>query len=372
MLHQDPKLHVEAFQFLRVALGIPPVAPEGVEIHQVHEAESVEFFLCDLNGLLHPVDAALRLPGAGDAVAVEDILDLPDAPHVQARVLQCVQRRGVRRFQSIVVAVRCADELARLFPDVGAGDDPAHLPLLAHGQLPGDLTVPVQVFQSGGLLISADLEHGIRRGVYDQLAFIDLLLCHLIQDLCAAGRLVPDDLLSCPLLQLRDELRRETVLRKGLEGLFGVDAHHLPVSGHGILAAALLPEDAVASQRRGDRLHLGELLQIADPQLPEIRDLQMGGRVRDMAQSIRTVISEIRGILRASDPQGIQHDDKDPLIRNDLAVSAHSTPPFFSSSFTSFTILLVPRRSAPSSTNRSASSRLEMPPAALIFTPFPT
>ena len=135
------------------------MAPERVEIHEVHEAEALEITLRDLDRLLHAVHRALRLVGLREALAVEDVEDLPDRNHAEPRILQCIERRSAIWLQRIIVAVARALELALLPAHIRAGDDTADLPLILHRDLAGDLTAAVQLVEPEGLFIAADLQH---------------------------------------------------------------------------------------------------------------------------------------------------------------------------------------------------------------------
>ena len=135
------------------------MAPERVEIHEVHEAETLEITLRDLDRLLHAVHRALRLVGLGEALPIEDIEDLADGNHAEARILQCIERRSAVRLQRIIVAVARALKLTLLPSHIRAGDDTADLPLILHRDLAGDLTAAVQLVKPEGLFIAADLQH---------------------------------------------------------------------------------------------------------------------------------------------------------------------------------------------------------------------
>lgn len=52
----------------------------------------------------------------------------------------------------------------------------------------------IQRLQSHRLLVAADLQYGIRRGIDNQFSVFDLALCQLIEDLRSARRLIADDL----------------------------------------------------------------------------------------------------------------------------------------------------------------------------------
>ena len=82
------KLHIKALQFFPITHRISPVAPEGIEIHEIHKAESLEILIfADFNSLFHSMDGALGSECLRDALAVEDIPDLADRDHIVSVVL---------------------------------------------------------------------------------------------------------------------------------------------------------------------------------------------------------------------------------------------------------------------------------------------
>ena len=82
------KLRIKALQLFPISHRISPVSPEGIEIHEIHKAESLEILiLADLNSLFHSVDGALGAECLRDALSVEDITDLSDGNHIVPVVL---------------------------------------------------------------------------------------------------------------------------------------------------------------------------------------------------------------------------------------------------------------------------------------------
>ena len=77
----------------------------------------------------------------------------------------------------------------------------------------------------------------------------DLFLAEFVKDRSSAGALISYYFVSGAFFQLFDQLLRETVICEGLERFRRVDPHHLPVSGHGVLAVAGLGELCEAARR---------------------------------------------------------------------------------------------------------------------------
>ena len=82
------KLRIKALQLFPISHRISPVSPQGIEIHEIHKAESLKILiLADLDGLFHSVDGALGAECLRDALSVEDITDLSDGNHIVPVVL---------------------------------------------------------------------------------------------------------------------------------------------------------------------------------------------------------------------------------------------------------------------------------------------
>ena len=82
------KLHIKALQFFPITHRISPVAPEGIEIHEIHKAESLEILIfADLNSLFHSMDGALGSECLRDTLSVEDIPNLSDRDHIVPVIL---------------------------------------------------------------------------------------------------------------------------------------------------------------------------------------------------------------------------------------------------------------------------------------------
>ena len=78
------------------------------------------------------------------------------------------------------MAVAGALEFALFLSYIWSGDDAANLPLILHGQLPGDLTAAIKFIKAKCLLIAADLKHRVCRGVHDHMAGCDFLFTKLV------------------------------------------------------------------------------------------------------------------------------------------------------------------------------------------------
>ena len=211
------------------------------------------------------------------------------------------------------MAVGGSFEFPPLHTGVRPGNDPPHLPLVPHGQLPGDLAVPVQVFQTHGLLVAADLKDRVGGGIDNEVALPDLLLPQLLQNFGAAGAFVADNLPSGSLLQLPDEFWGKSVVGEGDKGLGHVQPHHLPVAGHGVLAPAGFPQAAEPPGGSADWLYLLKRVEIGQPKLLQVENVKRLHALGDMTQSVHAHVPVLRGVGHGTHPHGIQHHHKDAL-----------------------------------------------------------
>ena len=205
-------------------------------------------------------------------------------------------------------------ELAFLLAHIGSCNDTAHFPLITHGDLAGNLAAAVQFLQSKGLFIAADLQHRVRRGVYNHVPRGNLFFCQFIQNLCAAGALVSDDYSAGTGRQFIQQFLGKSRICERLEGRGNMESHHLPVAGHGILAGAGLMQIAIIAQRALHGIHLLKGMQIRQTQLLKIRDSELLHRLGDMPQRIGSRIAVSRCIRQRTGTQRIDNDGKNALI----------------------------------------------------------
>ena len=99
--------------------------------------------------------------GFCDSLSHKNIVDFPYGNHIVARILHRVQNGFAKGFHGIVMPVGRPHKFAFFLPSVGPGNHPSNLPFILHGQLPGNFTAPVELLESKGFFISADLQNGI-------------------------------------------------------------------------------------------------------------------------------------------------------------------------------------------------------------------
>jgi hypothetical protein len=121
------------------------------------------------------VHVVLRRPAAGDAAAGEDVADLADRHHLEARPLHRVEHRGRGGRDGEVLAVtRPAPEGAGLAGE-GAGDH-ARDEVLALQQFARRGAPGVERLERHLLDVRGDLEDAVGAGVDDRPAGLEVLL----------------------------------------------------------------------------------------------------------------------------------------------------------------------------------------------------
>jgi len=309
------ELDVEADDFLPVALYISPVAPEGIEVDQVHEAQASPVIpLGGIDRLLHAVDGTDGMDGFRYAVGIEDIVNLADGDDVVSVFLKDIEGCLSERLDGIIPPVGGADKFALVHSHIRTRDDAPDLPFVLHRDLPRDLAAAVEIVEVEGLFISADLQNGIGGRVDNHLVVVDFLFAELVQDLGAGSRLISDDFLTAFFFEFFNELRREAVFGKGDERTRRIEPHHFPVAGHGILAVALLGHPAGIAARIFPGRIPRHGLQVRQAERDEVRDEEGPELFGNVSERVGPLVSEIRRVRRVPDSHGIDDDDENAII----------------------------------------------------------
>ena len=192
--------------------------------------------------------------------------------------------------------------------DEGARDDAADA-VLAAQDLAGDAAVFIELLQGNDILVRRDLEHGVGRGVDDQVASFHMLRAVFLDDLGARPRCISQHAASRGLAEGLQNLLGEAV-RVGRQGIFRDQAGDLPMADGGILARRGLVQ---TGNRAALRLRLGQIVHAVD--VAEAVGDQVGNmelfRCGAAFQRVDTVISELCGVGRFAAAAGIQNDQKD-------------------------------------------------------------
>ena len=166
-LEQVGQAPVEILQAAVEVDRIVAVPPEHVGLDEIDEDQAGFQLLEQRLGLLDSLDVRLRRVGLVDVLAREDVGDLPDSVHFVAGFPDQRQVVGTFRLERKIVSVRSSlvvAGLARERPRDHASDR-----VLAGEELPGNPAPFVKLLERDRVLVSRDLEDGIRRRVDDPL-----------------------------------------------------------------------------------------------------------------------------------------------------------------------------------------------------------
>ena len=161
----------------------------------------------------------------------EDIKDFAHRYAIVSLFLQLVQHIYGRWFNGKIMTAGRSHIMAALSLK-GTGDHPAHA-VLPGENLPGDPTVFVQGFRRDDPFMGSDLEHAVRRGVYDELSCLHMLVSVVLYDLGTGVRAVAENASSGAAGEFIKDLRRKSI-RIGGQGTAGIDAGNLPVADGGV------------------------------------------------------------------------------------------------------------------------------------------
>lgn len=293
-----------------VAVDVPPVAVQHVEVHQVHKGQAVKIPLCQFQQLLLALAVARRGKALGDAAARKDVPDFAHGQHVHARLGHPVQQRFARRRQGEVVPTGCAAEILRAGALKGPGDHPAH-GVLAGEHLPGRTAVFVQGLHGHHRFVGGHLEHRVRRGVRNQRAGAQVLLPKVPQGLGARVGLVAQHTPAGAPGKGLDQLRGKPVGISG-QGTGALHARQLPVADGGILPPGALPQTGKGPDGRRVRRQQMHSVQIEQAQPGQVGAAKLVA-LHNGAQGVGSRIPEIGGVGRGAHAEGVQHHQKHAL-----------------------------------------------------------
>ena len=222
---------IEGGQRLRITVDIVSMSIKHIVVHQIDEAEPLKVPALILQGTLHSFRVSRSIDMLRNSLSGEDIKDFTHRDHVITLFLQLVQHVYGRRFNGKVMTAGRSHIMAA-FPFKGTGDHPAH-PVLSGENLPGDPAVFVQSFRRHDFFMGRDLEHAVRRGVYDELSCLHMLVSVVLYDLGTGVRAVAENASSGAAGEFIKDLRRKSI-RIGGQGTAGIDAGNLPVADGGV------------------------------------------------------------------------------------------------------------------------------------------
>ncbi len=243
----------------------------------------------------------------GDALAVEDVVDLAHGDDVLAGGPDQIQHGGAGGLEAEVVTVGGALEVGGAVPHKGPGNDPAH-PVGAGQHLPGDLADAVQFGHRHQRLVGRHLKDAVGAGVDDERVLGHGLLAVVLQHLGAGVGLVAQHLVAGPGLKGGDQFGREP-LREGGQGLGADHAGDLPVADGGVLAHALLLQAGIGPDGRGGRAAGGHPVDVEQAQPAHVGAVE-GGVPGNGAEGVGPLVPKGRRVGLGPNTEAVQHDQK--------------------------------------------------------------
>ncbi len=308
-VEQVRKAPVEVLETAVEVDRVVSVAPEHVRLDEVHEDQPVvelsEQPLCDRDPL-HVRACRMRLV---DVEPGEDVVDLPDAVHLVPGVPHERQVVRLARLQRPVVAVGRPRVVAGLTLE-RPRDHPAD-GVLAGEDVPRGLGSRVQLLQRDRVRVGGDLKDAVTGRVDDPLPRLLVLLAELVDDLGARRGLVADHSPPRPVRERVDDVEREAV-RVRRKGLRGDDAHELPVARRRVLPLRAFEQPAGDRRRTRLRRATLELLDVAQPQRLETRQIEPADCLGDVAERVGALVPVLGRIRQLSGPDGVEDDDARP------------------------------------------------------------
>ena len=184
-VHHARKPFVERLERFPVASGVATMAIDGVEVHEVGEAQPSPVLAHDLVNMVHAVHVAFVVVGSVEPLAAEQIPCLANRDDVVTGILKHGKRRGARGHKPVIVTVRRALEIFLAGSHVWPSDYTPHGDLGSVDERAGILADAVQLIERDNVLMRCNLQHGIARGIDDEVARAQLLLAIIVDDLRA-------------------------------------------------------------------------------------------------------------------------------------------------------------------------------------------
>ena len=235
---------------------------DGIKINQIHKAKSGKILVfCNLYTLLHPVNRRVGMFCFRDSFIHENIRNFPNGNHGISGILQSIQHRILWRLYGKIVPIGRTFKLSFFCSDIRSGNYPSHLPRRLHADISCNFTATVEFLQTKKLLIlrRGNLEYRVRGRIDNHRSASELFFAEFIQYSGSRRGLISDNFMSRSLLQFLNKFFRKTGIRKCHKGNFGLDSHHLPMSGHRILPVTRFIQTKKLSARFGNGVHAFQL-----------------------------------------------------------------------------------------------------------------
>ena len=280
------------------------MAVEHVKIDEVHEAQAREVLRHRAQQRVDAVGVVFCAHGLRDAAPVKNIGDLADRIYRFPAGLQPVEHRFAGRRQRVVVPVcraREAPRRARERPcDHAADREPAreHRP-----RRRADL---IELGERHDVLMRRDLEHAVRRGVYNQLPRFHVLFAVVRDHRRARIRAVAQHAAAHSRRKALEERGREAPRERG-QRLLADDARDLPVADRRILAVRFLREPRKCGGRRVRPFSARHAVYVEKPERAEV--WQRKARAFRTAQKrVAARVAEARRVRHLPDADAVEYN----------------------------------------------------------------
>ena len=211
------------------------------------------------------------------------------------------------RLDCVVASIRRPPKSPRS-PQERTGDDPVHV-VRRPEHLAGAVAPFIELLEGHDLLVRRDLEDRVGRRIEDGTPALHVRCAELLDDLGPGGRHISERQLAGYPRKSLDDLRRKAV-GVGREGDLGDDAHHLPMAGYRILAAAAFAQAGDAGAAGfATAATPGISAEQSKPEAFEIRQRQRAQTTRDVADRVGPGCVAVRiGVGKCADASRINDD----------------------------------------------------------------
>ena len=157
------------------------MAVKHIKIHKVGETKPLKLPFGKQQSFCHSVGIALCGNFLGRACVGDNVAYLSHRNNAFARLFNSVEHGFFGRNKGKIVSVRGALKIG-IFPDKGAGDDPAH-GVFPHKNFSGNSAVFIKLFGRNKALVGGDLENAVGRGIDNKLARFKMLAAEVLYNL---------------------------------------------------------------------------------------------------------------------------------------------------------------------------------------------
>ena len=220
--------------------------------------------------------------------------------------LQKIQHRILRRNQRKIMPSRRPHEISRRTGKRSC-DHTSH-PVLSLQDFSCNPAVFIKLLRRDKILMSRNLEHTVRRRIDDQSARFQMFLSIAGNDLRTGIGFVAKNLPSCFLLKFPDHPFRESI-RIDRQRPFRDQACNFPVTNGRILPSGLFLQSSIGAKQLLWNLSFRCSVDRKQAKAFHCRNPELF-RLHDGLQCIGSPVSEIVRIRLITNPEAVQHDQK--------------------------------------------------------------